>query len=243
MRTFILTAFVMLSGAALFALATVTHGQEDSSDDGPEIRRYSDLPEIPEEVRRQKREARRLYERLMEFKNDPLFLDVGLGACCRYAEWEDEVEELSEKGGLDLFRVNGSLNLLSFLAIDYLNTGGRETEETRRMRRSIESDFKARADISEGQGVVIEEDYRFESMKQVNAYMRAWNENDQQKMDEILGCTAIGCPLLYRNTVVEGPLDTAKDLRERWNVKVRTKEHGIVWVRDGIVAFRMPEDD
>ena len=85
-----------------------------------------------------------LYLELHSFKDDSEFHQVGFGICCRFYDWQIQVEELQRKTKLETFReielVPGDLLILSS---EYIQSKGRPTKYTQTMEPLFRSGLKA----------------------------------------------------------------------------------------------------
>lgn len=210
-----------------------------TEDEGPTIQRVGELPTIPDATRNRTDEARHLYKRLMAFKDERQFHECGFGACGNYDQWQDAVHDLSDRATTDFMRyMSFAVMDLTMVATEYMNTRGAENDTTQSVRATIEAGLKRRPDVEPGEGFVIQTDRVCKSMEPLNEFARAMNNENFDK--RIL--VEPECPRVYRNTVVKGPLDRAQDINGSWFFKVRTDEHGEIWIGDGQVAFRKPAD-
>ena len=85
-----------------------------------------------------------LYLELHSFKDDSEFHQVGFGVCCRFYDWQIQVEELQRKTKLETFReielVPGDLLILGS---EYIQSKGRPTKYTQTMEPLFRSGLKA----------------------------------------------------------------------------------------------------
>lgn len=87
-----------------------------------------------------------LHEELHSFKDDPHFHDVGFGTCCRFHEWQTQVEALQSSAGLEtLTDVDVLPGDLLTLGMEYMRSKGRPTEYTETMEPHYASGLAALA--------------------------------------------------------------------------------------------------
>ena len=99
---------------------------------------------IPPAFSKSTKQLLALYIELHSFKDDPEFHQVGFGVCCRFYDWQIQVEELQRKTKLETFReielVPGDLLILGS---EYIQSKGRPTKYTQTMEPLFRSGLKA----------------------------------------------------------------------------------------------------
>ena len=99
---------------------------------------------IPPAFSKSTKQLLALYLELHSFKDDSEFHQVGFGICCRFYDWQIQVEELQRKTKLETFReielVPGDLLILGS---EYIQSKGRPTKYTQTMEPLFRSGLKA----------------------------------------------------------------------------------------------------
>lgn len=108
--------------------------------DGELTTLLSEMQSCRPDLSHETKEAIRLFMELWSFKDDPEFHRVGLGACCKFDEWKQEVETLTNSAGTITLGEIGIVpgDLLS-LGWDYFQNAGQPTEFTDATQDNMES--------------------------------------------------------------------------------------------------------
>ena len=86
-------------------------------------------------------ELKKLYDELMEFKDDPEFHKVGFGVCCKYNKWQLRVKALKNNTNLTMLEKVAAGDLL-MLGLEYMETKGKENDYTKFAREAITDSLK-----------------------------------------------------------------------------------------------------
>jgi hypothetical protein len=81
-------------------------------------------------------ELKKLYNELLDFKDDAEFHRVGFGVCCKYKKWQLKVEALRDNETLTMNDKIAVGDLL-MLGLEYMKTNGKENDYTKYARESI----------------------------------------------------------------------------------------------------------
>lgn len=87
-------------------------------------------------------ELKKLYNELMNFKDDPEFHKVGFGECCKYNKWKLRLEALRDGHKLKTMAEKVAAVNLLMLAIEYKNTEGGENDYTIETKNLIVQGFE-----------------------------------------------------------------------------------------------------
>ena len=89
-------------------------------------------PTLPPAVEAAGREAKALYEELLEFRDDPDFALHGLAPCCKYHKWLLRVNALSDRTDLAFWAAYGfAVGDIAIVAMTYVSGGDAEVLERR----------------------------------------------------------------------------------------------------------------
>ena len=125
-RSTIPRSYLLLAASAVLSIALIACGGTEESTALPTFGvPPTAVPSLT--IEETAAEARALYLELLTFRDDPEFIQVGFGTCCRFNQWLQRVEVLREQSDERSFSWEYGFTLGDFQGYGIAHVGGRPT--------------------------------------------------------------------------------------------------------------------